>query len=93
MSATGAAHATACAHPNIALIKYWGKAPEPGNVPAVPSLSITLDTLTTTTSVTESASDLLYLNGRPADDAKITACLENLRRRHGIPGVCVRSEN
>ena len=43
--------ATAIAQPNIALIKYWGKAAGEGNVPATPSLSITLDALTTTTEV------------------------------------------
>ena len=30
---------TALAHPNIALIKYWGKQALPGNVPATPSVS------------------------------------------------------
>ncbi|MDA3934405.1 MAG: diphosphomevalonate decarboxylase [Gammaproteobacteria bacterium] len=46
--------AQAMAHANIALIKYWGKrnlhTPQL-NLPAVGSLSITLDALTTTTSV------------------------------------------
>lgn len=39
------------AHPNIALIKYWGKRPGAGNLPAVGSLSVTLDTLHTRTRV------------------------------------------
>ena len=43
--------AQAIAHPNIALVKYWGKSELPGNVPAVPSLSITLDNLCTRTRV------------------------------------------
>ena len=42
---------TALAHPNIALVKYWGKATTPDNRPAAPSLSITLDTLATRTRV------------------------------------------
>ena len=35
------AAAVACA--NVALSKYWGKRPGRFNVPAVPSLSVTLD--------------------------------------------------
>ncbi len=44
--------ATAVAHSNIALIKYWGKLAILGNYPAVPSLSLTLDALYTRTQVT-----------------------------------------
>lgn len=47
-----AGFAVAIAHPNIALSKYWGKRAGEGNVPAVPSLSVTLAGLSTTTSVT-----------------------------------------
>ena len=43
--------ATAEAHPNIALVKYWGKRDGPDNVPATPSLSITLSQLRTRTRV------------------------------------------
>lgn len=48
---SGGCSARAIAHPNIALVKYWGKSELPGNVPAVPSLSITLDSLCTHTDV------------------------------------------
>ena len=41
--------AVAIAHPNVALSKYWGKREGEGNVPAVPSLSVTLGGLTTRT--------------------------------------------
>jgi len=34
---------TAIAHPNFALIKYWGKSNVSGNIPAMSSLAITLD--------------------------------------------------
>ena len=44
--------ARALAHPNIALIKYWGKRHIPLNLPAVSSLSVTLDTFETDTTVT-----------------------------------------
>jgi diphosphomevalonate decarboxylase len=43
--------ARALAHPNIALIKYWGKRDIPLNLPAVSSLSVTLDTFQTDTTV------------------------------------------
>jgi diphosphomevalonate decarboxylase len=42
----------ALAHSNIAFSKYWGKRPYAGNYPATPSLSLTLDALTTKTRVT-----------------------------------------
>ena len=43
--------ATARSHPNIALIKYWGKRNIELNLPAVPSLSLTLSKFHTTTTV------------------------------------------
>jgi diphosphomevalonate decarboxylase len=58
--------ATAIAHPNIALAKYWGKREGDGNVPAVPSLSVTLSGMSTTTTVAFDATlvdDELVLNG------------------------------
>ncbi len=80
--------AAAQAHPNIALIKYWGKRDLPLNLPVVGSLSITLDTLWTRTSVrfgNDLPADRLSLNGR--EDAKqlrkVSACLDLLRARAG----------
>lgn len=55
----------AFAHPNIALIKYWGKCNEKLNIPAVSSLSITLDTLLTRTEIgfdEHVSADVLTLN-------------------------------
>lgn len=55
---------TAVASSNIALAKYWGKREGQGNVPAVPSLSVTLEGLQTTTTVTfDAPADELVLNG------------------------------
>lgn len=59
-------NATAIAYANIALSKYWGKRDGEGNIPAVPSLSVTLQGLATTTTVTLDAAlkeDTLTLNG------------------------------
>ena len=74
--------ATALAHPNIAVVKYWGKRDLPLNLPAVPSLSVTLDTFQTVTEVTwgiDRAEDELELNGgraRPNDVQKIGRFLD-----------------
>ncbi|WP_144718775.1 diphosphomevalonate decarboxylase [Agrococcus jejuensis] len=59
--------ATAVAHPNIALVKYWGKRDATMNLPATGSLSMTLDVFPTTTTVTVDetlAADALELDGR-----------------------------
>jgi diphosphomevalonate decarboxylase len=81
--------ATAVAHPNIALIKYWGKSNVERNIPAVGSLSITLDGLTTTTSVffdSELGEDEFLLGGRavPGMTGRVTGCLDLMRERVGI---------
>jgi diphosphomevalonate decarboxylase len=84
---------TATAHPNIALIKYWGKQPGPNNLPATPSLSITLDTLTTTTTVATSDADLISLDGERVEDPKILASLAMLREDYEIPPLEISSGN
>lgn len=84
---------TAVAHPNIALLKYWGKQDAPGNLPATPSLSITLDGLTTTTSVAAADADRFSLNGQPVADAKVLRTLASWRRDHPIPPLAISSRN
>ena len=74
--------ATAIAHPNIALIKYWGKRDSRLNLPAVGSLSITLDALCTRTRVcfdSTLGADSFLLDGVGADARRVTACLDHLR--------------
>lgn len=59
--------ATAIAHPNIALVKYWGKRNRGLNLPAVPSLSLTLDTFRTRTQVLWGTdADAVHFAGSPA---------------------------
>ncbi|MEV8021422.1 diphosphomevalonate decarboxylase [Streptomyces sp. NPDC086554] len=61
--------ATAVAHPNIALIKYWGKSDERLVIPYVDSLSMTLDVFPTVTTVRLTPgepSDTVSLDGAPA---------------------------
>ena len=84
---------TAIAHPNIALLKYWGKQDGPGNRPATPSLSITLDALTTTTTVEDADCDALWLNGAPARDGKIDGALADWRRDYAIGPLAISSRN
>jgi len=81
--------ATAVAHPNIALIKYWGKSNVEQNIPAVGSLSITLDGLNTTTSVffdSELEEDGFLLGGRAAPEmaGRVTRCIDLVRDRVGV---------
>ncbi|MCW8985611.1 MAG: diphosphomevalonate decarboxylase, partial [Thermoanaerobaculales bacterium] len=80
--------ATAVAHPNIALIKYWGKSDVERNIPAVGSLSITLEGLTTTTSVCfdpDLEEDVFLLGGEAAPKmaGRVTGCLDLVRERVG----------
>jgi len=63
--------ATAKAHTNIALIKYWGKRNEELILPTNSSLSITLDRFFTETTVEfneQLSSDSFYLNGEQASE-------------------------
>ncbi len=60
---------TAIANANIALIKYWGKRDSALNLPAVGSISLTLESLKTKTRVSycsELENDKLFINDVPA---------------------------
>ena len=90
----GTRRATAVAHPNVALVKYWGKQSVAANTPAAPSLSITLDTLKTTTTVTESdGTDRIRVNGEVVSDAKIEGFLRLLRQNFDLPPLTVETAN
>ncbi len=73
----------AIAHPNIALIKYWGKRDVDKNLPAVGSISITLRDLYTAMQVEYDdalQNDELTVDGE-ADDAmlpRISACIDRV---------------
>ncbi len=57
---------TTIAHPSLAIIKYWGKESHGINIPAVPSLAITLSKLTTTTKVSLcTQADTVTIDGKP----------------------------
>jgi len=74
-------HATAIARANIALAKYWGKSDVGLNLPAVSSISITLEPMRTETTVTFDASlteDELFLNGKRAEGKPRTRAIKVL---------------
>lgn len=92
--------ATARAHANIALAKYWGKADVARNLPAVPSLSLTLSGMRTTTTVTfdaELGSDELVLGGVAQQGkplARAARLLADVRTLAGVSDFArVRSDN
>lgn len=80
-----AKQATTLAHPNIALAKYWGKRDYGHNLPAVPSLSVTLSGMTTATTVTFDPGlekDVLVLGGQEASahaTGRASALLDRVR--------------
>ena len=84
---------TALAHPNIALIKYWGKSNSDLNLPSTPSLSVTLSKLTTKTTVSTNETDVLYINGQSVQDEKISKFLNSLRQIHTIKNIRIETEN
>ncbi|HHH31031.1 MAG TPA: diphosphomevalonate decarboxylase [Polyangiaceae bacterium] len=81
--------ATAIARANIALAKYWGKSDDTLNLPAVPSVSLTLDPLITETTVELDpglSEDLFELDGAPAkasEARRVIALLDEVRAAAG----------
>jgi len=69
--------AAAVAHPNIALVKYWGKRDRNLNLPAVPSLSLTLDGWETNTSI-DIGHERFVLNKKEVVDPRVWRVLDLL---------------
>lgn len=87
--------ASAIAHPNVALSKYWGKRERAGNFPAVPSLSVTLDGLASRTRVrfdARLAQDEVTLDGLPADARARERVVELLDRVRAASGETRRAD-
>lgn len=81
--------ASARARANIALVKYWGKSDTSLNIPAVGSISITLDALWSDTEIEfdpSLARDSLSLDGKEdqAQLERVSRCLDVLRDHAGI---------
>lgn len=90
--------ASAIAHPNIALVKYWGKRDATGNLPAVGSISVTLSALATETVVELDDSldqDVLVLNGEETttEHRRLAACMDALRELGGDQRHAVVTSN
>ncbi|MBX3063161.1 MAG: diphosphomevalonate decarboxylase [Anaerolineae bacterium] len=82
--------ATACAHPNIAFIKYWGNTDDQLRLPVSGSISMNLDGLLTRTTVEfrdDQASDTALLGGKQLDAGaaldRITRHLDYARQLAG----------
>ncbi|MDA1195059.1 MAG: diphosphomevalonate decarboxylase [Planctomycetota bacterium] len=80
-------HATAVATSNIALVKYWGKRDEALNLPTTGSISVTLDALTTRTTVAFDPAlpaDDIALDGHPAGTPRMARFLDLVRDLAGV---------
>ena len=93
-------NATAIAHPNIALIKYWGDLLPELHIPANGSISMNLQELQTQTTVSFSASlpqDQLKINGETVLGEALTRVSHFLDRVRNLAGIAsfaqVESEN
>ena len=86
--------ATAVANPNIAFVKYWGKADAVLNLPANPSLSMNLAALTTVTTVefrTGLPADTLTIDGQAATGQALARVVDHLDRVRALAGVYDRA--
>ena len=87
--------ATAVAHPNLALVKYWGKADAERNLPATPSLGISLAALRSRVQVRlDGDGDTVDLDGRRLNPARYRPFLDAVRGRCGTrSGFRVHAHN
>jgi len=89
--------ATCVAGVNIALVKYWGKRDVAQNLPAVGSISLTIDALHTVTTVTFEdtlSADRFTLDGVTGQDERVSAVLDTIRDLTGIRAKArIESEN
>lgn len=89
-SAVDSRRASAVAHPNLALIKYWGNRDDRLRIPANGSIAVTLGAFETRTEVQWVAGlerDQLTLHGRaapPASLSRASSVLDAIRERGGF---------
>jgi diphosphomevalonate decarboxylase len=72
-----------CTSPSLALVKYWGKKNARKNLPATPSLAVTLGGIRTETRVRIAQNDSILLDGEPVPLDRFTALFDSLRRAAG----------
>jgi diphosphomevalonate decarboxylase len=82
------------ASPSLALVKYWGKRDARRNLPATPSLAVTLGGVHTQTRVTLAEEDRVTLDGQEQDRERFAPFFDALRRRlHSAARFRVDSRN
>ncbi len=76
------------ASPSLALLKYWGKLDSQRNLPATPSLALTLGALSTTTNVEASfaGEDEVTIGGSSQGSDRYAAFFDAVRRALGAEG-------
>lgn len=82
--------ALATAGPSLALTKYWGKATGGVNLPATPSLAVTLSQLRSVTKVSlrrAADGDEVSVNGKIESPERFRLLLDELRNRTGYDGA------
>ena len=75
---------TCRASPSLALLKYWGKLDGGDNLPATPSLSVTLGGLVTETTARAAEEDSVSINGVQQGPERFTAFFDHLRSSLGV---------
>lgn len=81
---------TASANPNIAFIKYWGRADADLNLPANPSVSMNLGALRTVTTVAfypDLVTDVVVIDNEPATVQALGRVVSHLDRIRALVGV------
>ncbi len=81
---------TAIAHPNLALVKYWGQYDTDLNLPRNGSISVNLSGAMTRTTVVfapDIAGDVVTVNGTSADRRATQRVVTHLDRIRGLAGV------
>tara|TARA_B100002052_G_scaffold34483_1_gene26582 strand:- start:4943 stop:5908 length:966 start_codon:yes stop_codon:yes gene_type:complete len=89
---------TAIAHPNFALVKYWGKKDIDQNMPAMSSISLTVDSMQSKTKIYKNLSSKqhrLFINGQEQQDlSKIVPPLKYLSKiSKSNDFLVIKSEN
>jgi diphosphomevalonate decarboxylase len=71
------------AHPSLALVKYWGKKDSARNLPAAPSLAVTLAGVWTETRLQDAEADQVIVDGVQQPDERYGRFFDEARRRLG----------
>src|SRR5208283_77612 len=72
------------AGPSLALIKYWGKSVKGDNLPATPSLAVTLGGVHSETRARVAENDSITVDGIRQDAARFAPFFDALRRSLGV---------